>query len=116
MQPLPRTEYEFLSSTDAARVDKACDRFEVAWKAVAFRGDRPTIPPFCAEFGEPERTVLVWELIALDRAYRTGRGEIPRAEDYQGLCAEYDSQLPPGEPTRTIVAENHRAPIGPWPE
>src|SRR5262245_58564909 len=116
MIPTPRTEYEQLSHTDSASVDAACDRFEKAWKVSTAHGDRPAIPSFCTDFGEPGRTVLIWELIALDRAYRTARGEMPRPEDYQGLCAEYDAQLPMTDGTRSVDVDGALPAVGPWPE
>src|SRR5262249_411810 len=116
MMPTPRTEYERLSADEIARVDAVCDRFEKAWKAAAGGSDRPAIPRHCDGFSEPARTVLVWELIARDRDYRTARGEAPRPEDYQGLCDEYDQQLPSNHPTRSAGSTDHRTSAGPWPD
>ncbi len=93
MMPLPRTEYEQLSHAEADRVDAACDRFEEVWRAVGPAVEPPRLAAHLDGLGEPARTVLTWELIALDRAYRERRGESPRPEDYEGLCADYDEQL-----------------------
>src|SRR5262249_12440250 len=66
---------------------------ERAWKGVAAGGRVPAVVDHCEGFAGPERTVLFWELIELDRGYRTARGEAPLPEDYRGLCHEYDAQL-----------------------
>src|SRR5438445_11560448 len=102
MIPGPRTEYEQLSAAAAARVDATCDSFEQAWKAARKGGSTPQIASFVSECVEPERTVLVWELVALDRACRERFGLPVRAEDYQELGAAADpawsSATDPGGP------------------
>src|SRR5262249_20351893 len=85
MTPVARTQYEQLPRGEAAGGDAAGDRFEGAWKAAVAGGEPPCLPPYFAGLGELERTVLAWELIALDRAYRERRGESPRPEDYRDL-------------------------------
>jgi WD40 repeat protein/serine/threonine protein kinase len=71
-------ENEPLAASTWERVDEACDRFEAAWKA----GERPHIEDYLAGVLDPERAVLVRELIALDATYRRRRGEEPKAEEY----------------------------------
>jgi hypothetical protein len=65
------------------RIDQACDRFELAWQA----GQRPRIEEYLGDTPEPERSVLLRELVALDIDYRRQKGEQPKAEDYQAFLA-----------------------------
>ena len=44
------------------RIDQKCDHFESAWKA----GERPRIETYLEDAAEPERLVLLRELIALE--------------------------------------------------
>src|SRR5262245_7797503 len=104
----PDTWFEQLSREQAARVDDACDAFERAWKAVATGGQPPDLRMLLTEFQDPQRSVLAHELIALDQAYRRRRGENPQPSDYQGLCADYDRQLAPGDPTRQRLPADSR--------
>ncbi len=81
----PRTEYEHLSPDEAARIDATCDRFERAWKAAHAGGITPRIARYVDGCNEPERTVLIRELIAVDRAYRRRFGRSIQTEDYAEL-------------------------------
>ncbi len=64
------TEYEELSPEEAAQVDATCDGFEQAWKTVPEGGPVPEIAGYLERCTEQARTVLLHELIALDRAYQ----------------------------------------------
>jgi probable HAF family extracellular repeat protein len=61
------------------RIDQVCDRFELAWQA----GPRPRIDDYLSDTPEPERSLLLRELIALDIDYRRQAGEQPQPEDYR---------------------------------
>ncbi len=115
MNPSPQTEYEQLSHAAAARVDAACDRFEKAWQAGGPNAEPPRIASYLDGTDGPERTVLAWELIALDRAYRQRRGEQPRPADYLGLCSEYDQQVQPTVAGQRPGAANPGVPPPGWP-
>jgi len=106
------TPYERLSREQAARVDRACDDFEKAWKEGGSNGQRPDLRVVLAAFQEPERTVLAQELIALDQAYRREWGDATDPADYQGLCADYDRRLA----ARDTTAKNPPANFGACPE
>src|SRR5437870_1894065 len=64
-------------------IDRACNRFEAAWKAAA----RPRIEDYLVEVPDPARPDLLRELIALDADYRRLAGEAPRSEDYRALLS-----------------------------
>jgi serine/threonine protein kinase/ABC-type branched-subunit amino acid transport system substrate-binding protein len=70
---------EMLPPSLAARVDAACDRFEAAWQA----GQRPRVEDYLGDAPEPERSVLLRHLIAVDIEYRQKHGEQPQAEEYR---------------------------------
>src|SRR5581483_1068638 len=82
MTSRPDTAYDGLTPDQAARVDEACDRFEIACKAAGTDGTLPDVRAVLNGFDGPERTALARELAALDRAYRRRRGEAPRPVDY----------------------------------
>jgi hypothetical protein len=62
------------------RLDKACDRFEEAWRAAEPGGSPPRLEDYLA--GEVDHSALLRELIPLDVYYRRACGETPRAADY----------------------------------
>ena len=70
-----------LSATQAEELDRACDRFEAAWRA----GERPRIEDHLAGMTEPLRSALLGELIAdrarlaAERRREPGTGRVPRA-------------------------------------
>jgi hypothetical protein len=72
-------------------VDRLCDRFEAAWKAVAPAELPPRLEDYLAGAPDPERAELLRELIALDAYYRRARGAAPRPEDYLGRFAGLDA-------------------------
>ena len=59
-------------------MDERCDRFEKAWQA----GERPCIEDFLADTPEPERSLLLRELLGLELAYRRDQGEALLPEEY----------------------------------
>jgi tRNA A-37 threonylcarbamoyl transferase component Bud32 len=83
----------FLSSEPALplaverRLNVVCNRFEMAWKA----GQRPRIEDYLGDAPEPERAVLLHELIAVDIHYRRHEGEQPQAEEYHALYPSLDA-------------------------
>jgi tetratricopeptide (TPR) repeat protein len=66
------------SPSMARQVDAVCDRFEGAHRA----GGRPRIKEYLDGEPDPERPILLRELLALDLAYRHRRGEVPTPEEY----------------------------------
>ena len=67
-----------LSATGAEELDRACDRFEAAWRA----GGRPDLARYVAEAGEAGRAALMRELVAIDAYWRRRTGERPSLEEY----------------------------------
>jgi WD40 repeat protein len=66
------------------RIDEACDRFEVAWRA----GAPPRLEEFVAGWAGAERAALLRELVPLDADYRRARGEPVAPVDYRGRFPE----------------------------
>ncbi len=63
----------------AQRIDQICDRFETAWKD----GERPAVEAYLEDATEPDRTVLLCELVALDLSYRrVSKNEEPTLDEY----------------------------------
>src|SRR5262249_54406981 len=69
----------------ALRVEQVCNRFEAACKA----GQRPQIEHYLDHTPEPERPVLLRELLALEVEYRRKSGEGVTPEEYCRQFAEY---------------------------
>ncbi len=69
-----------LSPSRLERFNHICRRFEANWRA----GSRPRITEFMGDVPEPDRTVVLRELIALELRFRQELGERPTPEDYQG--------------------------------
>ena len=69
-----------LSPSQLETLIQICDRFEVNWRA----GLRPRIAMFTADAPEPDRLVLLRELIALELRLRLELGEQPTPADYHG--------------------------------
>ncbi len=67
-----------LSPSLLQRVDELCDRFEDAWIA----GQRPRIEDYLNDTPEPERPLLLQELLSLELVYGCRSGETLNAEDY----------------------------------
>jgi serine/threonine protein kinase len=84
----PGAASEGLSPQQIRHAEQVCDRFEAAWQAAGSAAG-PRIEEHLGDTSEPERRVLLRELLALELAYRRRRGEIPRPEDYQSRVADY---------------------------
>jgi WD40 repeat protein/tRNA A-37 threonylcarbamoyl transferase component Bud32 len=68
-----------LPLTLAARVDRACDRFETEWRA----GRSPRIEACLADATEAERPALLRELLWLEVEFRRTGGEQPTRAEYR---------------------------------
>jgi tetratricopeptide (TPR) repeat protein/tRNA A-37 threonylcarbamoyl transferase component Bud32 len=66
----------------ARRVDQICDRFEAAWKTAAEASRRPQLEDFLADTPEPERPVLLEELLELELIYRRRAGDTLTLDEY----------------------------------
>jgi tetratricopeptide (TPR) repeat protein len=69
----------------ALHVEQVCNRFEEACKA----GDRPRIEQYLSPTPEPDRLVLLRELLAVEVEYRCKSGEGATPEEYQQRFPEY---------------------------
>jgi len=65
-----------LEVASARHVDQVCDRFEAAWKAARSTGQRPRIEEYLVDVPEPERALLLRELIKLEIAERGQAAEV----------------------------------------
>jgi hypothetical protein len=63
----------------ARRVDRACDRFEAAWKA----GRDPRVEDYLAEARQEDRPALLGELVALERELRRRGGDRASVREYR---------------------------------
>jgi serine/threonine protein kinase len=79
MKEPPRTVPETVSLAVQRRVDEVSQRFEAVWKA----SPRPQIEHHLGDTPEPERSLLLRELLAIELAYRCRRGEQPTLEEYR---------------------------------
>jgi hypothetical protein len=70
-------------------VDRAGDRFEDAREA----GQRPSIETFLTEAPEPERSVLLHELLVLELGYRRRSGEKPTPAEYLRRFPDHSSLI-----------------------
>jgi serine/threonine protein kinase len=82
-------EGEHAMSGTLLRVDEICDRFETAWQA----GQQPRIEDYLGDLPEPERPLLLRELLRLELAYRRRNSEIPLVGDYVKRFQEYAEQV-----------------------
>jgi eukaryotic-like serine/threonine-protein kinase len=67
-----------LSATQAEELDRACDRFEAAWRA----GPRPRLEDHLKGITEPLRSAWLGALIAVELDWRRRRGERPGPAEY----------------------------------
>ncbi len=81
MNDVPCQDGASLPLSTALRLDKACLRFEAAWKA----GERPSIPAFLGEAAAADRAALLPELIYLEIHYRRLAHEDPQPQEYLAL-------------------------------
>jgi serine/threonine-protein kinase len=63
-------------------IDRLCDRFEAAWRALGSDQTAPAIEPYLADAPEPARALLLPKLLAIEVAYRQRRGEQPSTAEY----------------------------------
>ncbi len=61
------------------RIDAACDRFEVAWRA----GASPRIEEYLDGWPHPDRNELLFELLGVELELRLEAGEDPSLADYR---------------------------------
>jgi len=72
-------EMSEIPSGEWSRINETADDFELAWK----RGPRPALEDYLAGVAEPLRTLLLQELLRVERELRLRDGEDPRPGDYQ---------------------------------
>jgi serine/threonine-protein kinase len=65
---------------DRTWIDEAGDRFEFDWKR---GGDRPRIEDFLAQEAGPRRSLLLQELLRVERELRKSAGELPGPQEYR---------------------------------
>jgi serine/threonine-protein kinase len=65
---------------DRTWIDEAADRFEFDWKR---GGDRPRIEDFLAQEAGPRRSLLLQELLRVERELRKSAGEILGPQEYR---------------------------------
>jgi serine/threonine protein kinase len=69
----------------ALQVEEICNRFEAACRA----GDNPRIEEYLGETPEPARSVLLYELLALELEYRRRSGDAPTPEAYHARFPDH---------------------------
>ncbi len=94
----------------ARQIDGVCNRFEAAWKA----GPPPRIDDFLDGWTEPERSLLLRELVLLDGDYRRQRGEAPATPTNDGeVTGTYLGTSPlPAVPGYRVLREIARGGMG----
>jgi serine/threonine protein kinase len=80
---------ESLSATQSEAIDRACDRFEAAWRA----GSRPRIESLLDEADAALHPALFGELIVLEIHWRRRLGEQPVAAEYHPRFPDRASAL-----------------------
>src|SRR5260370_34801873 len=82
MATLNVTMDKALSAAEEAHLDQVCNRFEAAWKIAGPGVPPPRIEEFLADTSEPERSVLLRQMLLLEIDYRQLRGGVPAPDDY----------------------------------
>jgi serine/threonine protein kinase len=82
---IPATAEWQLPPDEWARVDRACDRFEKAWQA----GQPPALTAIVEDVDSPAGQILLCELLKIELAYRSRRGEQPTEEEYQAIFPKH---------------------------
>ncbi len=67
----------------ARRMDQKCLAFEMAWVAALSGGEAPRLEVYLLDVAEPERAILLGELLALEWAYRAKQGREPELQEYR---------------------------------
>ncbi|MBI3468791.1 MAG: hypothetical protein HY000_37790 [Planctomycetes bacterium] len=83
------TPRDALPCSAIERIDRICIEFEAAWKV----GERPDMAAFLADVQEPERCVLLRELLLLDIDYRRRSGETPAIADYLARFPDHEELI-----------------------
>ena len=85
------------------RVIDQGDRFEENWLA----GHSPQIEQYLSDLQDPERGVLLRELVAIEVELRRGKGDTPISQEYRGRFSGYAGVLASvfDDPTLTFDAE-----------
>jgi serine/threonine protein kinase/tetratricopeptide (TPR) repeat protein len=89
----PVIEGRPLSPSAVLRLDQACNRFEDAWKQALSAGGRPRLEDYLVEAPEPERSLLLHELLVLELLYRGWAGERPTLPDYRSRFPGHEAIL-----------------------
>ncbi len=84
---------DFWPASLARRVDRICLQFEAAWSRAANADSRPQIEDYLADTPEPERAILLRELLALEWAYRLKQGDGLRLAEYSHRFPEHRALL-----------------------
>jgi serine/threonine protein kinase len=116
-----------LTPEEAVQIERVCDAFEVAWKA----GMQTPIESYLADVSDRVRRELLRELVELEVAYRTRRGERPTLGEYlrrfpDELTAAYLAETPladadsaimvgSGASTISISPTTATSTASPWP-
>jgi serine/threonine-protein kinase len=104
------TSSRSLPPETAFRLEKACDRFEVAWRT----GQAPCIENFLTGWDGAERSILLRELVLLDKHYRQGRGEADTEGAYRARFPELDPTLLDGEDPSDHPPAGDLGRVGPY--
>ena len=78
-----------LSLEALQRIDEICLAFEDAWKT----GTPPQVEQYLGDNAEPERSVLLGELLRLELDYLQRRGEMPAAAQYQARFPDHHALI-----------------------
>ncbi|HKB40000.1 MAG TPA: protein kinase [Gemmataceae bacterium] len=108
MEDVIATMDDPLTVPQAVRLDRVCDCFEAAWKRAGAGEPRPRLEEYLADAREPERSLLLHQLLLLEIDYRRLRGESPAAEEYgsrfPGLSSEFLVEaFPPPPPVDELA-------------
>jgi tetratricopeptide (TPR) repeat protein len=74
-------------------VDRICDAFEKAWRQARSGGTAPRIEDYLDRVPEPDRPLLLYELLGLELDYRQQKGEEPTAAEYLPRFPAYTEQV-----------------------
>ena len=81
MSEIPATAEWQLSREELERVERACDRFEAAWRS----NERPSLAQYVEDLETPVGKVMFRELLRVELAYRVQHGEQPTAQEYEAI-------------------------------